>query len=56
MYWPVAKEISFKDVTIFSSVGHVVVQINFGRGHQDEHFCEIILNQEMLYEDILTAL
>ena len=24
MYWPVAKEISFKDISIFSSGGHVV--------------------------------
>ena len=42
MNWPVAKEISLKDISIFSSGGHVV--INFGRRHHEEHFCEIILN------------
>ena len=32
MYWPVAaKEISFKAIFIFSSTGHVVKLINFGR-------------------------
>ena len=42
MYWPVAIEISFKDICfMFSSGGHV---INFGRGHHEEHFCKIILN------------
>ena len=42
MYWPVAIEIPFKDIFMFSSGGHVV--INFGRGHYEEHFCKIILN------------
>ena len=28
MYWPVAKEISLKDISIFSSGGHVV-QLSF---------------------------
>ena len=37
-----------KDISIFSSGGHFVQQIgslcNFGRGHYEKHFCEIILN------------
>ena len=37
MYLPVAKGISFKDISTFSSGGHVV-QFN------EEHFWEIILN------------
>ena len=42
MYWLVAIEISFNDFSIFSSGGHVV--INVDRGHHEEHFCKIILN------------
>ena len=34
MYWPVAKDIRFKDSSFFSSGSHVVQpSINFGRGH-----------------------
>ena len=33
MYWPVAKEISLKDISILSSADHVV--IIFCRGHHD---------------------
>ena len=44
VYWPVAKEISFKDISIFSSGGQLNTLINFGRRHHDEHFFEIILN------------
>ena len=43
MYWPVAIEISFKYLSIFSSGGHVVQLIDFGRRNHEEHFCEIIL-------------
>ena len=25
---------------------------NFNKGHSEEHFCEIILNLEMLFKDI----
>ena len=46
MYWPVAKEISFKDIFMFSSGGHVV--INFGRGHHEEHFCKNYFEYEPL--------
>ena len=51
MYWPLAKEISFKGVSIFSSGGHVVqnILINFGRGYLKEHFCEIILNWDQRF-------
>ena len=55
MYWPVAIDISFKDISIFSSGGHVVFLINLGRwqsGHHKEHSCEIILNQGMSFKDI----
>ena len=49
MYWPLAKEISFRNVSTFSSVGHVVsaelkILINLGRRHHKENFCEVILN------------
>ena len=50
MFWPVVKEISFKDIPTFSSRAHFVHMSlsiglsNFGRGHHEEHFCEIILN------------
>ena len=43
MYWPVAEEISFKNISIFSSTELKTV-INLGRGHHEEYFCGIILN------------
>ena len=47
MFWPEAEEISYKDISIYSSVS------NFGRGHHEKHFCKIILIQEeMLFNDI----
>ena len=42
MYWLVARDIIQRFVFIFSSGGHVV--INVDRGHHEEHFCKIILN------------
>ena len=52
MYWPVAKEISFKDIPMFSCSAELNVLINFGRGHHEEHFCEIILNLDQSFKDI----
>ena len=43
MHWDVVQEISLKKSNL-SSGGHVVQLISFGRGHYEEHFCEIILN------------
>ena len=44
MYWPVAKDIRFKDISFFSSGSHVVQpSVNFGRGQHEKHICEIIL-------------
>ena len=41
---------------IYSSGGHFVQEwihlYNFGRGHYEEHFCEIILNLNQWFEDI----
>ena len=55
MYWPVAKEISFKSISIFSSGGHIVqrelkILINLGRGHHDDYFCEITLNLDQWFK------
>ena len=50
MNWPVAIEISFKDIFMFSSGGHVA--INFGRGYHEEHFCKIILNLNHWFEEM----
>ena len=48
MYWSVAKEISFKELSNLNSGSHVVQRSltfdQFGRGHHEDHFCEIILN------------
>ena len=44
MYWPVAKDIRFKDISFFSSGSHVVQPfVNFGRGQHEKHICEINL-------------
>ena len=52
MLWPVAKEISFKDIYIFSSGGHFV-QLSFlsnlSGGFDKDHFCEIILNLDQWF-------
>ena len=48
MFWHVVKGISFKDISIFSSGGSHFVQPNhsckLGRGYNEDHFCEIVLN------------
>ena len=55
MYWPVAKEIPFKDITILTLVANFLNQaersdqIYFGRGHHKEHFCEINLNLDLWF-------
>ena len=51
MYWPVAKEIRFENISNFSSDSHVVQleaepSINFGRG---QHFFEIILDLDQWF-------
>ena len=47
MNWPVAKGISFKDISILALVAmlfsRLKIRINFGRGHHEEYFFEIIL-------------
>ena len=48
VYWPVDKEISFKDISIFSS-GELNILVNFDRRHYEEHFFEIILNLGQLF-------
>ena len=41
----VKEETASKDISVFNSGGHFVQQSgNFGRGHNEENFCEIILN------------
>ena len=58
MYWPVAKEISSKKYFYFKlwwpwCSADLEILINLGRGHHEEYFCEIILNQEeMWFKDI----
>ena len=53
MYWPVAKEISFKDVSIYlwwpCCSTELNILINFGRRHHKKHFFEIILNLDQLF-------
>ena len=53
VYWHVAKEISFKDIYIFTSGGHVVQLsfslINFDRRHHEGHFFESTLNLDQLF-------
>ena len=39
MYWPVAKEIPFLDISIFAFVAMVKLLISFVRSHHKEHFC-----------------
>ena len=48
MYWPLAKETTFKDI-IFSSGGYFVQHIKFGRGHHDKLFCEIIMKLDQWF-------
>ena len=50
MYWPVAKEISLKDISILALVDMFNILIYFGRRHHADHFCEIILNLEQRYK------
>ena len=42
MYWPVAIEISFKDILLLALVAMLLR--SFGRGRHEEHFCKIILH------------
>ena len=46
MYWPVAKEISFKIFLFLSLVARTELKfpINLGRGHHEDYFFEISLN------------
>ena len=52
-YWPVAKEISFKVISILAlwpcCSTELKILINFGRRHHEEHFFEIILNLDQLF-------
>ena len=56
VYWPVAIEISFKDISIFSSGGQLNILINFGRRLHDEHLKLIyfgpVVKEERLFKDI----
>ena len=38
MYWPMAKVISFKDISTFALVAELNILINFCRRHHKEHF------------------
>ena len=49
MYWPVAKEISFKDISILALVAELNILVNFGRRHYEEHFFEIIFNLDQWF-------
>ena len=48
MFWPVVQEISFNDISIFSTDSHFVLS-DFGRGHHEKHFCENILNLDQWF-------
>ena len=48
MYWHVAKEIYIKDISILA----LNFLTNFGRSQHEDHFCEIILVQEVSSEDV----
>ena len=55
MYWPVAKAISVKDISIFISGLAILfslmnILINFDRRHHEEYFCEIILNLDQWFK------
>ena len=50
--WPVIKEIAFKANFNFKSGSHfdqLNGLSNFGRGHHEKHFCEIILNLDQWF-------
>ena len=47
MYWPVAVEISFKDISIFNSCGHFLS--NVGRGHHYKHLYKFIVNLDQWF-------
>ena len=65
MYWPVAKEIWYENISNFSSDSQqgwteqakLNILINIGRGQHEEHFCEVILNglvvqEKMSFKDL----
>ena len=45
VYWPMAKEVYFKDISNFA----LVAMINFGRRHHEVHFCKVILNLDQWF-------
>ena len=55
MYWPGAKKISVKDISIFSSGDHhylaeLNILINFSRGHHENYFeFGTVAQEEMLF-------
>ena len=42
IFWPVVKEILFKDISIFSFGGHFVQLSKFGRGNHEVDFCDFM--------------
>ena len=45
----VVQEMSFKDISIFSSGGHFIPAVNFDRGQYEEHISAHILNLDQWF-------